>query len=102
MARAKLPYFNVTEHGDGMEGAANYANIIVDNLLVPVFLFCLYGVLLYVWSNSDKRMSTGVMFISLIFFLMAIIAQTFTSFSQLVIFVFFVGILVGIGLRFTE
>lgn len=99
MTRAKLPYFNES-YGQGAEGAANYANSLVNNLGVPAFLLVLWGVALYVWSKSDYDMGSGVFFISLVFFLMAIIAQTFTAFAQIVIFIFFVGMIIGVVLHF--
>ncbi len=102
MAREILPYFNASEHGQGIEGTANYANILVDNLLLPSFLLSLYALSIYVWGKSDKKMGSGVFFISLLFFLMGIIAQTFTEFAQVVIFIFFIGIIAGIVLYFTE
>jgi len=102
MARDLLPYFNASAYGEGAEGAANYANSLVNNLLIPAFLFILYGLSLYVWSKSDYKMGGGIFFISLVFFLLGIIAQTFTAFAQISIFVFFVGMIVGIVMYFFE
>lgn len=100
MARELIPYFNASVYGDGLEGATNYANSIVNNLMLPVFLFIVYGLALHVWTKSDYRMGDGVFFISLVFFLISIIAQTFTAFSQLMIFVFFVGMILGVIMYF--
>jgi len=102
MARERLPEYNASLHGQGAEGAANYANILVDNLLFPFFLLVFWAGAIFVWSKSDKNMGSGVFFISLVCFLMALMAQTFTLFMQIVIFVFFVGIITGIVLYFTE
>ena len=102
MARAKLPYFNASQYGEGLEGAANYSNSIVNYIMLPAFLLILYGLSIYVWAKSDRKLGGGIAFISLIFFLMGIIAQTFTSFSQIVIFIFFIGIIAGVVIHFIE
>ena len=102
MTRAELPYYNASIHGSGAEGVANYANTLVNNLLMPFFLVSLYALALFVWSKSDYKMGGGVFFISLVFFLLAMIAQTFTLFSQFVIFAFAIGMIVGIVMHFAE
>jgi hypothetical protein len=102
MPRELLPYYNASIHGQGAEGVANYANISVGNLLIPSFLFIVYALAIYVWTKSDYKLGGGVFFISLVFFLLGIIAQTFTAFAQLPIFVFVVGMIVGIVLSFVE
>lgn len=102
MARAKLPYFNASVDGQGLEGSVNYANKLVDYLMLPAFLLILYGLALYVWSKGDHKMGGGIFFISLIFFLGGIVAQTFTSFAQITIFIFFVGMIAGIVIHFVE
>ena len=102
MAREKLPYFNATEYGEGLEGTANYANALVDYLMLPAFLLIMYGLAIYVWTKSEYKLGGGLFFISLVFFLMGIVAQTFTQFAQVVIFIFFVGIIAGIVIYFVE
>ena len=102
MARSILPYFNASAHGEGIEGTANYANILVENLLLPTFLMVLYALSIYVWTNGENKIGGGLFFISLVFFLMAMIAQTFTAFAQIVIFIFFVGMIAGIVVHFVE
>jgi hypothetical protein len=102
MTRQLLPYFNASVHGQGMEGAVNYSNAVVGNLFIPAFLIAIYIVALYVWSKSDFKMGGGIFFISFVLFLMAIIAQTFATFNQIVIFIFVVGMIVGIVLFFIE
>lgn len=102
MARELLPYFNASEYGEGMEGTANYANTLVDYLMLPAFLLILYGLAIYVWTKSDYKIGGGILFISLVFFLMGIVAQTFTQFSQMTIFIFFIGIIAGIVIYFVE
>lgn len=101
MAREILPYFN-SSYGKGLEGTVNYANSMVGNFLIPAFLISLYAVALYVWSKSSYRMSGGVFFISFVFFIMSIIFQTVTEFGQIFIFIFFIGIILGIVLYFIE
>jgi hypothetical protein len=102
MTRALLPYFNESSYGSGPEGVANYANSVLNNLLLPAFLIVVYILAIYGWSKSDKKMGGGLFFISLLFFIIAIIAQTFTLFMQLIIFIFFIGMIVGIILHFVE
>jgi len=102
MARQVLPYFNASQHGQGIEGTANYANSLVDYLLLPTFLLVLYVLAIHVWTKSDYKMGGGIFFISLGFFLMGIIAQTFTLFGQIVIFIFFLGMIAGIVIHFVE
>lgn len=101
MARELLPYYNASTYGEGIEGVSNYANLSVGNLLVPTFLMIVYALSIYVWSKSDYKMSGGVFFISLVFALLGIIAQTFTAFAQLPIFIFVIGMIVGIVMYFT-
>lgn len=102
MARELIPYFNASTYGQGLEGVANYANSIVNNFMVPLFLLVIYFASIYVWSKSDYKLGGGIFYISLIMFVIAIVAQTFTVFAQLVIFIFFVGIIVGIVMYFLE
>ena len=100
MARTLLPTFNDTTYGKGLEGVANYANEISSNFLIPAFLLAMYGISLYVFSKSEYKMSGGLFFISFVFFLLSIIAQTFTAFNQIFVFIFFVGMIIGIVLHF--
>lgn len=102
MARSLLPYFNASEYGQGLEGTTNYANSLVNYLFLPTFLLVIYAVAIYVWTKSDYKLGGGIFFISLFMFLTAIIAQTFTMFGQITIFIFFVGMIVGIVMHFME
>ena len=101
MARELLPYFNESTYGSGAEGVANYANLSVGSLLIPTFLMIVYALSIYVWTKSEYKMSGGIFFISLVFALLGIIAQTFTAFTQLPIFIFVIGMIVGIVMYFT-
>ena len=102
MARTTLPYFNASTYGEGLEGVSNYANTLVNYSFIPAFLLVLYAVSIFVWTKSDQKMGGGIFFISLVFFLMGIIAQTFTMFAQVVIFIFFVGMIGGIVIHFMD
>ena len=102
MARAQLPWFNASEYGEGLEGVVNYANQGVNNLFIPAFLLAVYGLALFVWSKSDYKMGAGIAFISLVFFIVAIILQAVTAFAQVTIFIFFVGIIVGVIVSFVD
>ena len=97
-----MPYFNASTYGEGLEGTVNYANQTVNNLMVPAFLIALYVLSLFVWSKSEYKMGAGVAFISLVFFIVSIVLQTVTAFNQIFIFIFFIGILVGIVLAFVD
>jgi hypothetical protein len=101
MTRELLPYFN-SSYGDGLEGTVNYINEIGGNFTIPLFLIALYGISIYVFSKSEYNLGGGLFFISFIFFLMAIILQIVTTFNFLFIFIFFIGMIVGIILYFTE
>jgi len=102
MARTLLPDYNVSVYGQGLEGVTNYVNELTNNLMVPAFLLVLYALSIFVWSKSDYKMGAGVFFISLVFFIMSIIAQLFATFNQMIIFIFFVGIIVGIIIHIVE
>jgi len=102
MARDLLPYFNASAYGQGAEGVVNYANIGMNYLLVPTFLLVVYALAIFVWSKTNQKMGGGLAFISLVMFIVAIIFQTATAFSQITIFIFFIGLIVGIVLRFIE
>lgn len=102
MARELLPYFNASEYGQGLEGTANYANTLVNYFLLPTFLLVIYAAAIYVWSKSEYKLGGGIFYISLVMFIISIIAQTFTVFGQITIFIFFVGIIVGIVMYFIE
>ena len=47
MARELIRYFNASVDGQGIEGAANYANSIVNSWMMPMFLFVFYGLTIY-------------------------------------------------------
>jgi len=102
MARAHIPYFNASTYGDGIEGVANYANVVTNNLFIPLFLLIIYGVSIFVWTKSDYKIGGGIIFISVIGFILGMLAQTFTLFMQMVMFIFFVGIIVGIVIAIVE
>lgn len=102
MTRDLLSYFNVSEYGQGFEGWFNWTNVSSGNLFIPLFLFVLYGISIHVASKSEYKLGGWVLFLSFVFFLLAMIAQTFTEFNQLVIFVFAIGMVVGVVLTIIE
>ena len=102
MTRTLLPYYNVSQHGSGIEGAVNYANSLTDNWMISIFLAVFYFLSIYVMSKSEWKLGGTVAWTSLVFFILGWIAQTYTQINQIVIFIFFVGILVGIGMSFVE
>ena len=101
MARELLPYYNVS-YGQGIEGFLNYTNGVMDNLLIPIFLFVFYGLSIYVFSKSEWKLGGVIAWTSFSFFILSMIAQTFVTFKQIVIFTFFVGIIVGVVMSYIE
>jgi hypothetical protein len=102
MAREVLPYINSTLSGPGLEGLIDYANRLTDNFMISAFLLLFYGLSLYVFSKSEWKLGGLVAFTSFFYFILSMIAQIFTTVNQMIIFVFFVGILVGIVMTFIE
>lgn len=102
MAREILPYINSSLDGFGVEGLVSYANRLTDNWMISIFLLVFYCLSLYVFSKSEWRLGGIVAFTSFFWFLVGMIAQVFTTVNQLIIFIFFVGILVGIVMTFIE
>jgi len=102
MSRVPLPYYNQS-YGVGLEGFLRYTNeAISGGLMIPLFLLVFYGLSIYLASKSEWKMGGSIAFISLVFFILAMIAQTFTLFNQFVIFIFVLGIVIGIVLSFIE
>jgi prepilin signal peptidase PulO-like enzyme (type II secretory pathway) len=101
MAHQTLPFYNAS-YGVGIEGFLNYSNSLVSNWFIPTFLFVFYGLSIYLLSKSEWKLGGSIAFASVLFFILAMIAQTFTTFNQLTIFIFIVGIIVGIVLSFIE
>jgi hypothetical protein len=102
MAREELSYFDEITYGQGLEGVVNYVNSIGNNFVIPMFLMIMYGISIYVFSKSDYELGGGIFFISFVFFMMSIIAQIFTAFNQMFIFIFFIGMIVGIAMHFIK
>jgi ABC-type multidrug transport system permease subunit len=102
MARSLLPYFNQTAHGKGMEGLVNWANISSNNLLIPLFLLVFYGISIYVSTKNEYKMGGQVMLVSFLFFILAMILQLVTAFNQIIIFIFAIGIVVGVVMTIVE
>jgi 4-amino-4-deoxy-L-arabinose transferase-like glycosyltransferase len=102
MARESLPYINQTLSGQGIEGLVDYANRLTDNFMISIFLLLFYGLSIYVFSKSEWKLGGLVAFTSFFFFILSMIAQIFTTINQIVIFIFFIGIIVGIVMTFIE
>ena len=102
MTRATLPYFNQTLDGKGIEGLVSYSNRLTNYWMLPTFMLILYGLAIYVWSKTEWKLGSGVIYISTLFFILSWIPQTFTIMQQMVIFIFFIGIIVGIVMTFIE
>ena len=96
MTRDMLPYFNASSDGQGLEGVLNWANNSMNNLMIPIFLFVFYGLSIYILSKSEWKWGGSILFSSFLFFIIAMIAQTFTHFNQIIIFIFAIGMAVGI------
>jgi hypothetical protein len=101
MVREIIGYYN-NSFGEGFEGFLNYTNNLSDNWLVPLFLMVFYGLSIYVLSKSEWKLGGVVFYSSFVFFLLAMIFQTFTTFNQMIIFIFAIGIGAGIVLSFIE
>jgi hypothetical protein len=103
MSREPIPYMNTSEYGVGLEGFINYANMELTNgWMISAFLLVFYGLSIYVFSKSEWKLGGIIAFNSFIFFILGMIAQIFTTVNQMIIFIFFVGILVGIVMSFIE
>jgi hypothetical protein len=102
MVRQLIPYFNATLDGQGMEGFVHYTNKLTDFTFLPIFMLVFYFLGIYVWSKSEWKLGGGIAFISLIFFMLSWIVQIYTTINQLFIFIFFVGIIVGIVMSTLE
>ena len=102
MAREMIPYFNASVDGFGMEGLISYASRITDNWMPALFLLVFYALSIYVGSKGKYSMGGIVSFSSLLFFILSWIMQAITPINQIVIFIFFIGIIVGIAMTFIE
>lgn len=103
MSRESIPYLNTTLSGEGIEGFLNYVNMELTNgWMISAFLLVFYGLSIYVFSKSEWKLGGIIAFTSFLFFIVGMIAQIFTTVNQMVIFIFFVGILVGIVMSFIE
>lgn len=88
--------YEAATHGEGFEGFVNWANIATGHLLLPLFLIIMYALTLYAFSKSNYKMGGIIAYVSLAFFILSWIAQSFTSFNQLFVFIFALGIIFGI------
>lgn len=102
MTRSLLPYYNMSSYGKGLEGFMNFANSSVDNWMIPLFLLVFYSVSLFLSTKNEYKFGGQILFVSFVFFILAMLAQTFTTFNQLIIFIFAIGMIVGLVISFIE
>ncbi|MCK9430223.1 MAG: hypothetical protein M0R17_09490 [Candidatus Omnitrophica bacterium] len=102
MTRALLTYFNSSTSGEGLEGLINFSNNASNNLLIPLFLFVFYSAMIYVASKNEYKLGGQVLLISFAFFILTMIAQTFATFNQMVLFIFAIGMIVGLVISIVE
>jgi uncharacterized membrane protein len=103
MAREQLPYYDPVTDGPGLEGFINWSNKSMDYFMIPAFLLVFYILGIYfVTKNTEYKQGGYIMLVSLVFFILGMIAQTFTEFDQLVIFIFALGFGVGAVMSFIE
>lgn len=102
MAREQLPYFDPTTQGEGLEGFINFANISMEFSVLPIFLIVFYSLAIYLATKNEYKIGGQVTWISLLFFILGMIAQTYTQFNQLVIFIFAMGFGIGLVLSYVE
>lgn len=95
MAREQIEFYSASTSGRGFEGFLNWTNSIVDFWMIPAFLLVFYLLTIYVLSKSEYKNGGNILFASILFFILSMIAQTFTQFNQIVIFFF--GIMIGVG-----
>lgn len=102
MTRPLLAFYDSATDGPGLEGFINWANTSMSYWLIPAFLFVFYSLAIYLATKNEYKMGGQIILISLVFFILGMIAQAFTQFNQLVMFLFVVGILVGVVISFVE
>lgn len=102
MTRELLPYINNTLDGVGAESLVSFANRTMDYYLIPLFIGVFYILALYLASRNEYKMGGQIILISLIFFILGMIAQVWTQFNQMIMFILGLGLLVGIIVSFVE
>lgn len=102
MTRELLPFYDASVDGVGIEGFLNWANYSLDYWLIPAFLLTFYSLAIYLATKNEYKLGGQIIFISLVFFILGMIAQAYTQFNQLVMFLFVIGMLVGVVMSFIE
>lgn len=102
MTRALLDYYNASTSGNGLEGLLNWTQVSSGNVFFSLFLFVFYGVLIYVSTKNEYKIGGQILFLSFLFFILSMLAQAFTEINQIIIFIFAIGMLVGVVLSFVE
>lgn len=84
------PYYNLS-YGQGAEGVINYINVGLFNempgIVMTIFLSVIYGIMLYVLSKSEWKMSANVAFSTFTILILSFIVKLFTHISERFIFV---------------
>jgi hypothetical protein len=101
MTRELLPYLN-SSFDPGIEGLADWANFSMDGWVVPIFLAVFYGLAIHISTKNEYKIGGQIAWISFAFFIIGMIAQTFTQFNQLIMFGFVIGLIVGIVMSYVE
>lgn len=79
------PYYNLS-YGTGLEGVVNYASVITDGLLPPVFISVIGIIMVYVLSKSEWKMPGIVAFTAFTTLIMSFIFKLVTPVNELFIF----------------
>lgn len=101
MARELLGYYN-SSYGNGFEGLINWTNTVTDNWFIPAFLMVFYSLSIYILSRSEWKLGGVILFTSFLFFIIGMIMQTVTQFNQLIMFIFTLGMIIGLIISFVE
>ena len=102
MTRTLLPYFNASADGQGLEGFINWANYSMDYFLIPAFLAVLNVLAVYLATKNEYKVGGQLILFGILFFIVGMIAQTFTDFNQLIMFLFGLEVAVGVVISYVE
>lgn len=102
MARELIDYYDPAIYGDGLEGFLNWSNVSMEYWLIPAFLFVFWGLAIYMATKNEYKFGGQMMLYSFAFFILGMIAKAFTQFNELVMFIFAIGMLVGLVISFIE
>jgi len=86
------PYYNLSEHGPGMEGFVNYANVLVNGWLSILFILFIWLATIYVGSKSEWKMSGVMSFAFLLCLISSAILSLFTVVNEILVFIIIFGL----------